>query len=100
MNVNVKISMTDEQRNVMFRRLTGKNGKGMVSRADVNLWVKEQLERFLANGSAEIVEESNEPISINIEDVDVGEVITQNQLLQSRVNRLQFLLDTNSRGNR
>lgn len=47
MNVNCKVSLTDEQRVIMYQRLTGKNGKGMVSRADVNTFVKDRIEKFL-----------------------------------------------------
>lgn len=122
MNVNVKVTLTDEERNVMFRRLTGKNGKGMVSRAEVNQWVKDNLERFLTLGSpvtegvifadttpVEIPYDSTKPI-VDVEeappvkltdeqfdDLEQGEVeylITQNKLLQGRVNRLQHMIDT------
>jgi hypothetical protein len=101
MNVNVKLSLTDEQRNTMFRRLTGKNTKGMVSRADVNQWVKEELERFLTLGSptTETIndrgsdEYANPVEEIDIDDINVEEVIKQNQLLTTRVNRLQYMLD-------
>ena len=40
MNVNVKLSLTDEQRNVMYRNMTGKDVKRMVSRAEVNEFVR------------------------------------------------------------
>ena len=100
MNVNVKLSISDEDRNRMHNRLTGTNTKKMVSRADVNDWVKTQLEKFL-NGSFGtqtgrfIPEPDQEPNfeEIDPEDIDVEEVIKQNVLLQSRVNRLQYLLD-------
>ena len=114
MNVNVKLSLTDEQRNVMHRRLTGKNGKGMVTRADVNEWVKEQIERFLILGSPttetvipvvprrEAVEKTDdaeirtpeEVIEFDLNDIDVNELVRQNKLLLSRNNRLQHMLDT------
>lgn len=102
MNVNVKISLTDEERNIMHRRLTGKNTKGMVSRADVNQWVKTELERFLTLGSptTETIEEPNiEEIRLTQEQIDelepgeIEEVIKQNRLLTTRVNRLQYMLD-------
>lgn len=47
MNVNCKVSLTDEQRNTFFRRLSGKDSKGMVSRADVNKFVNDRIEKFL-----------------------------------------------------
>lgn len=100
MNVNCKLTLTDEERNVMFRRLTGKSGKGMVSRADVNNWVKDHLQSFLSLGSptTEQVEEIKE---INMtddefDDLEKGEIeyiIEQNKLLHTRVNKLQFALD-------
>jgi hypothetical protein len=98
MNVNVKISISDEDRNLMFRRLTGKDTKGMVSRADVNTWVKEQLERFLTVGSptTERVEEIEEREPINIDDFtqqDIEDVIKQNELLLKRVNEQQNFID-------
>ena len=99
MNVNVKISITDEDRNLMFRRLTGKDTKGMVSRADVNTWVNEQLERFLRVGSpttervAEVVEE-REPINFaDLTEQDIEDVLRQNELLLKRVNDQQNFID-------
>lgn len=47
MNVNIKVSLTDEQRNNMHRRLTGKQTKGMVSRATVNEFMQGCLDSFL-----------------------------------------------------
>jgi hypothetical protein len=49
MNVNCKVSLTDEQRNVMFRKLKG--GKGMVSRKDVNAFVEQKIEECLNGGT-------------------------------------------------
>lgn len=40
MNVNVKLSLTDEERNTMYRNMTGKDVKRMVSRAEVNEFVQ------------------------------------------------------------
>ena len=108
MNVNVKISISDEDRNIMFRRLTGKDTKGMVSRADVNEWVKEKLESFLRLGSpttenASLLEtamETDERQAIR-DAIDEGdleaaleEATKQNELLLTRVNQLQHKLDT------
>ena len=103
MNVNCKIALTDEERNVMFRRLTGKNGKGMVSRADVNNWIKDHLQSFLTLGSptteqidaVEVIDEvkMTDDEFDNLEQGEVEWVIKQNRLLTTRVNRLQYLLD-------
>jgi hypothetical protein len=52
-NVNCKVTLTDDERNKMFRSLNGNNGKGMVSRADVNNFVKEKIAESL-NGARSI----------------------------------------------
>lgn len=99
MNVNCKVSLTDEERNVMYRRLTGKNGKGMVSRMEVNNWVKDKIQNFLSLGSpsTEFVCGSSETIPKKVQSTDGEEVewvMKQNRLLTSRVNQLQHLIDT------
>ena len=44
MNVNVKVSITDDQRNKMFCAITGKDSTTrLVSRADVNKFVQEKI---------------------------------------------------------
>ena len=96
----------------MFRRLTGKTGKGMVSRADVNVWVKEKLESFLTLGSPTTEEIDDEPFIVNGQDrnagrrqialganhvdpkdINVDDMLKQNELLLDRVNFLQNKLD-------
>ncbi len=52
MNVNVKVSLTDEQRETMFRRLNF-DKKGLVSRKDVNDFVQTKISQSL-NGDAEV----------------------------------------------
>jgi len=97
MNVNVKLSISDEDRNLMSKRLTGKDTKKMVSRAEVNEWVKGQLETFLRLGSpasTRVTEEIKEDFEeIDMDNIDVEEVMRQNKLLLNRVNVLQFALD-------
>lgn len=44
MNVNIKLTLTDDQRNLIKRKLTGKNIKSMASRKEVN----ELVEGFIA----------------------------------------------------
>lgn len=51
MNVNVKVALTDEQRNVMYRNLTGKDVKRMVSRREVNDFVQGCIDAVLQPGS-------------------------------------------------
>lgn len=112
MNVNVKLSISDEDRNLMFRRLTGKDGKAMVSRADVNVWVKEQLEKFLRLGSPstekvdDLVDDSpddpdyatpsnwDEEMTLEELHAALEEADKRNRLLNDRCNRLQHKLDT------
>jgi hypothetical protein len=107
MNVNVKLSISDEDRNLMSRRLTGKDSKKMVSRAEVNVWVKEQLEKFLRLGSPtteqvdDLVDDSpDEPFfddpdyASDLSERDIEDVMKRNELLQHRVNVLQHRLDT------
>jgi hypothetical protein len=40
MNVNIKISMSDEDRNIMAMNLTGKISKRMVTRAEISSFVQ------------------------------------------------------------
>jgi hypothetical protein len=95
MNVNVKVTLTDEERNVMANRLTGTLSKKMVSRADVNDFVKKQIERFLAVGSPTTETVEVEEIDhTEMSESDIKEVMKQNKLLLSRVNVLQHRLDT------
>jgi hypothetical protein len=98
MNVNCKLSLTDHQRNQMHNRLTGTLTKKMVSRADVNTWVTEQLDRFMKVGSP--ITEKVEDVRLtdeefdNLEQGEIEYVITQNKLLLNRINVLQHALDT------
>ena len=39
MNVNIKLTLTDEERNLMLRNMTGVTRKRMVSRSEVNDFV-------------------------------------------------------------
>lgn len=101
MNVNCKLSLTDEQRNQMHNRLTGTATKKMVSRADVNNWVKDHLDRFLQVGSpttepeVETVRLTDEEFD-NLEQGEIEYIIEQNKLLHTRINKLQFTLDRRS----
>ncbi len=101
MNGNFKYTLTDEQRNQLYINLTGKNTKGMVSRADVCRLLQEALDEALkVYRPAPKPEYQGADVSYVIEDeisdgeVDVDLVMKQNKLLHSRVNRLQHLLDT------
>ena len=52
----------------MHNRLTGTLSKKMASRADVNNWVKESLERFLTVGSPSTENVEPEPVMIDLLD--------------------------------
>ena len=47
MNLNCKLSLTDEQRNNIKRHLTGKNVKALATRAEVCQLINDLLEPFL-----------------------------------------------------
>ena len=47
MNLNCKLSLTDEQRNNIKRHLTGKNVKALAKRAEICQLIEDLLEPFL-----------------------------------------------------
>ena len=47
MNVNIKVSLTDDQRNLIKRKLTGKAVKSMVTRKEVNYMVNGFMQALL-----------------------------------------------------
>lgn len=108
MNGNFKYTLTDEQRNTLKRKLTGKAVKGLASRADVCAILQKALDDALvgrrqigdkiADAMAECInDEPVEQAEFNLSDysaADVEDLVKQNKLLHSRVNRLQYRLDT------
>lgn len=90
MNVNCKVSLTDEQRNLLYRRITGKDVKRLISRKEVCELVDDYIATLL-NGSSE-----PEPDQAEIEFPEGGHVdcCRANTLLLTRINRLQHRLDT------
>jgi hypothetical protein len=73
----------------------GTLSKKMVSRADVNEFVKAKIERFLQVGSPTTEAVKDEVIAdIDYVNCDVKEIVKQNKLLLNRVNVLQHRLDT------
>lgn len=117
MNLNCKLTLTDEQRNNIKRHLAGKNVKGLATRADVCQLVQHLLEPFLEpprskpnprDGWAahDIEREEREPVGQSVpvgmcpgDELDFcsDECCKQNQLLVQRVNTLQHRLDTNAK---
>ena len=108
MNVNCKLSLTDEQRNNIKQHLAGKNVKALATRADVCQLIQDLLEPFLdpprpkpnpLDGWAahDIEREKREPVAQNEIDFCSDECCKQNQLLLHRVNALQYRLDTNAK---
>lgn len=114
MNGNFKYSMTDEQRNRLKRKLTGKSVKGLASRGDVCALLQKELDRLIGNGQigdkvADAMADCIPPhmraepepipqaqLDFTAEDytpAEVAEVIKQNKLLLTRINILQYRLD-------
>lgn len=56
MNVNIKISITDPERNLIARKLDGKNIKRMISRKEVNELVAGFMEGLLSDLENESIE--------------------------------------------
>jgi peroxiredoxin len=54
MNVNCKVALTDDERNKLYNRITGTVSKKMVSRADVNEFVKSKIAEAL-NGTRAVL---------------------------------------------
>jgi hypothetical protein len=117
MNTNIKISLTDEQRNILYQRMTGKNVKRMISRAEVNQLVHEYIEMLLTKGyptfrvagNPTLVEDEDggwdmgfnphyaeielSPEPTDLADDEYSMIVKQNRLLLRRVNLLQARLD-------
>ena len=90
MNITVKVSLTDEQRRVIHTNLyDGK--KGMVSRKDVNAICQTAITDMLIG--KRLKKESNEPPPV-VQITGDDELRKQNELLTTRVNRLQYMIDT------
>ena len=98
MNVNVKVTLTDEERNKMHNRLTGTTTKKMVSRADVCEFVQSKIDGLL-NGSfgtqtGRLPKQETHIEELDYVNCDVKELVKQNKLLLSRLNGLQYMIDT------
>ena len=94
MNVNVKLSLTDEQRNVLKRRLTGKDVKAMISRKEVNELVQDFIASLLTGDAPETPEApADEQLDLTFNGGH-DDCCKANKLLLTRINRLQHALDT------
>lgn len=103
MNLNCKLSLTDEQRNAIKRHLTGKDVKAMATRAEICQLVQDLLEPFLTpprpkretpfvrDGRNEVPPHRPEPPAFAEGHDDCCKA---NELLRQRVNVLQHRLDT------
>ncbi len=93
MNTNIRITLTDAQRNVIKRRITGKDTKAMISRAELNQLVQEYVADLLSYKpiSKPLLEEPDMP---EPSEFCGDDCCRRNELLQARVNRLQHRLDT------
>jgi hypothetical protein len=112
MNVNIKLSLTDIERNTMYRNLFGGTSAKKVSRAQVSEFVQKKVREALVMDCTESVIDFSQiedvmkesislpPVRLTDEDIDElepGEIeymIEQNRLLTSRMNRLQHMIDT------
>lgn len=72
MNVNVKLSLTDEERNTMYRNITGKDVKKMVSRKDVS--------EFVAGAIASVLVEGDEEQDTCDQTVPVSQLLTPSEV--------------------
>ena len=98
MNVNVKLSITDYDRNLIADRLDGKKSKRLVTRKEINELVAGFLDQYVRDQyDAECDAEIQVPASlVDQEEIDFcsDDCCTRNELLQTRVNKLQHKLDT------
>lgn len=102
MNVNVKLSLTDDQRRALASSIAGKPVKRLATRADVNELVNQLLATTMAGkplGAAHVAQVPSEPVVAGVMHDNhlpycSDQCCRQNELLQSRVNVLQHKLDT------
>ena len=103
MNTNIRITLTDAQRNVLKRRLTGKDTKAMISRAELNELVQGYVNELLLYKPIQkpLLEAEYRGADYGDDEPDQGDVdfcsddcCRRNELLQRRVNILQHRLDT------
>jgi len=97
MNVNVKISLTDEERNTLYRRMTGKDVKRLISRKEVCELVNEYIAVLLSTQEPEAYR-GNDYGDDEPDQADMNfcsdDCCRTNTLLRQRMNRLQHRLDT------
>lgn len=92
MITNCRVELTDEQRNILYRRLTGKDVKGLISRAGVVKLINDHIDSLLHD----VVEQSHdEPEQVDFCSTDCCKA---NKLLRSRINTIQHRLDKITQG--
>lgn len=101
MNLNCKLTLTDEQRNNIKRHLTGKDVKALAKRAEICQLIEDLLEPFLcaprheSRGTVADAQDAREFYENQASlDFCSDDCCTRNDLLQRRVNILQHRLDT------
>lgn len=113
MNLNCRLSLTDEQRNNIKRNITGKDVKALATRAEICELINGLLEAFTSpprpqreipdpHACQQCADEG--PHTHNCEGITYenqaaldfcsDDCCKRNELLQRRVNRLQHRLDT------
>lgn len=98
MNVNIKVSLTDEQRNRIKCNLAGKELKALVTRKEIVEQVESYIQSLLEKPleTPELAELAQKVLDFDADLPDDAhpECCKQNILLLRRVNLLQFRLDT------
>lgn len=103
MNVNVKLSLDDDERRALASYLVGKPVKRLATRAEVNEIVKDLLAGVTILGNRPATPrypEESDPEAVSVDETGTpaefcsDDCCRRNDLLQTRVNRLQHRLDT------
>jgi ribosomal protein S11 len=84
-NVNVKITLTDEQRNAIACKLAGKQVARLATRADINALCQQAIEDLLAGVA---------PTSREVTEFCSDDCCNANAGLLRRINILQHRIDT------
>ena len=99
MNVNCKVTLTDEQRNNIKCHITGKLLKGLATRAEVCELINELLEPYTGIYVHVALKPGLRPQEPDQAEIDFADdthddCCRSNALLRTRLNKLQHRLDT------
>ena len=101
MNLNCKLSFTDEQRNRIKQHLTGKPVKALATRAEICQLINDLLEAFTEpyvhverkRDVATFEEDMEVIIDEGVNNACTEDCCRANELLRTRINTLQHRLD-------